>query len=121
VKYEGLSRARSKRRKWAFTLIEVMVTVLILALITAISVPNFLQTRATSRRTACLENLRLIEQAKDQLAMSDQLKSGASVGWPEVVPAYIKVLPRCPTGGVYTLNPVGSQPECSLSAIGHHQ
>lgn len=57
-----------------FTLIEIMIVILVISVLVAIAVPNFMQSRATSRRTACLENLRLLESAKDQAAMALSLK-----------------------------------------------
>jgi len=104
----------------AFTLIEIMVVILIISIVVAIAVPNFFQSRATSRRTACLENLRLIESAKDQCAMAKNLKNGDSVDWPDLVPTYIKAQPSCPTGGTYALNAIGTDASCSLFKIGHH-
>lgn len=98
-----------------------MVVILVISILLSIAVPNFMQSRATSRRTACLENLRLIDQAKDQLAMANRLKQGDPANWTEVVPKYLKTNPRCPTGGTYSLNSIGSDPTCSLAVIGHHQ
>ena len=104
-----------------FTLIEIMIVVLIVGIVTAIAVPNFMQSRAVSRKTACLENLRLIESAKDQFAMAKSLPQDAIVYWPDIVPNYLKTSPQCPTGGTYNLNPVGTDASCSLGTLGHHE
>ena len=104
-----------------FTLVEIMVVVLIISMIVAISIPNFMRSRAMSRKTACLENLRVVESAKEQFAMAANRKNGDSVAWDDLVPAFIKTTPSCPTGGQYTLNPVGTDATCSLAQIGHHQ
>jgi prepilin-type N-terminal cleavage/methylation domain-containing protein len=102
-----------------FTLIEIMVVILILSVIVAIAVPTAVKTSVTSRRTTCVENLRLLESAKEQCAMANNLKSGGAVYWTDVVPTYLKNTPRCPTDGIYTLNPVGVPATCSLTALGH--
>lgn len=104
----------------AFTLVEIMVVVLIIAIIVAISIPSFMQSRAVSRRTSCLENLRVIESAKDQCAMAKNLKNGDSVDWSDLVPMYIKSQAVCPTGGTYSINAIGTDATCSLFNIGHH-
>ncbi|MES1227252.1 MAG: hypothetical protein ABUL72_01195 [Armatimonadota bacterium] len=98
-----------------------MVVILIIAIIFAIATPSFVQSRARSRRTSCLQNLRLIESAKDQCAMAKSLKEGAAIDWSDLVPQYIKGRPSCPTGGAYSLNTVGTDAVCSLAVIGHHQ
>jgi prepilin-type N-terminal cleavage/methylation domain-containing protein len=103
-----------------FTLVEVMIVILIISVITAIAVPNFMQTRARSRRTVCLENLRLIESAKTQAAMAKNLKEGSTMNWSDLLPTYIKKMPQCPTGGAYTVGNVGTDATCSLATIGHH-
>lgn len=104
-----------------FTLLEIMIVILVIPILVAIAVPNYMQSRAKSRRTVCLENLRLIDSAKEQAAMAKSLKEGDSLQWTDVVPTYIKGSPSCPTGGAYSLNAVGTDPTCSLAQIGHHQ
>ena len=104
----------------AFTLIEIMVVILIIAIVVAISIPSFMQSRAVSRRTSCLENLRVVESAKEQCAMAKNLKNGDSVDWTDLVPTYIKSQPSCPSGGAYSINAIGTDASCSLFKIGHH-
>ena len=49
-----------------FTLVEIMIVVAIIALLAAIAIPSFMKSRQDSRRTACVNNLRLIDHAKQQ-------------------------------------------------------
>ena len=107
------------RNHRAFTLLEIMVVVLIVAILVSIAVPNFVQVRAKSRRTICIQNLRQIDEAKDQLAMAKSLAKGSSVDWPDIVPTYLKLAPTCPTGGIYTIGAIETDPSCSLSWLGH--
>jgi prepilin-type N-terminal cleavage/methylation domain-containing protein len=104
-----------------FTLLEVMVVVLIITVIVFIAMPSYKVSSTTSRRTACIENLRLIDQAKEQLAMSKGFPNGTQVAWSDVVPRYINFFPICPPGGSYRLNSIGSDPSCSLAQIGHKE
>jgi prepilin-type N-terminal cleavage/methylation domain-containing protein len=48
----------------AFTLIEIMIVVVIIALLAMIAIPNFLQARRSARDATCVANLRIIAGAK---------------------------------------------------------
>jgi len=52
-----------------FTLVEIMIVVAIIALLAALAVPGFLRARKRSQATTLLNNLRLIDAAKDQYAI----------------------------------------------------
>jgi prepilin-type N-terminal cleavage/methylation domain-containing protein len=102
-----------RKRKGGFTLIEIMIVVLIISVLLAIAIPNFMRARETSRAKSCQSNLRQIETAKEQYAMDNKLSNGDEVSgtlWPD----YIKQEPECPSGGTYTVNPIGTNAECSI-------
>src|ERR1700722_12869722 len=73
----------------AFTLVEIMVVVAIIALLASIAVPNFLRARKRSQATRCLEDLRIIDSADDQYAIENNKTSGQTVNWTDVQ-AYLK-------------------------------
>ena len=56
-------------RHGGFTLVEIMIVVAIIALLAAIAVPGFLRARKRSQATTVLNNLRLLDAAKDQYAV----------------------------------------------------
>ena len=47
---------RTKSR--AFTLVEIMITILIIGILLGIAIPNYVNAREQSRKKACVENLR---------------------------------------------------------------
>ncbi|MFO7871993.1 MAG: hypothetical protein R6V03_11265, partial [Kiritimatiellia bacterium] len=75
----------------------------------------FMQARGQARRNACINNLRMINAAKAQVALERNLKDGDIVN-PEWIKEYLRggVIPSCPAGGAYKINPAGADPECSV-------
>ncbi len=100
------------------TALELMIVVLIIGVLAAIAVPNFLQARENSRRKTCIANLRGMDQGKEQWAMENKAAEGAAVTITQLVNG--KFLrgpltgPQCPAGGTYALMPVGKSPTCTV-------
>ncbi len=111
---------RERRSEKGFTLIEIMIVVLIIGILLAIAVPNFIKARETSRAKACVSNLKQIDAAKEQWAMDNKAAAGAAIpnGLADLVGAsnYIKATPVCPSGGTYTEDVVGTDPTCDIGA-----
>lgn len=63
----------------AFTLIEIMVVVAIIALLAAIATPGFLRARKRSQAAEVLEDLRIIDAAVSQYAIENGKKTGDPV------------------------------------------
>ncbi len=102
------------RKKRAFTLVEIMIVVLIIGILLAIAIPNFMTARDTSRANACISNLEEISAGKEQLAMDQRLTDSAVPTQSQLVPTYINHWPTCPSSGVYTINQVSVDPTCSI-------
>jgi hypothetical protein len=64
-------------------------------------------------RNACINNLRIIDAAKQQCASEHNLKVTETVTADQLAP-YLKGTPQCPLGGVYTVGPIGFKPTCSI-------
>ncbi len=107
-----LRAARLARR--GFTLVEIMIVVLIIGILLGIAVPSWMKIRQTTRIKACHENLRLVDNAKQQWAM-DQGKEATDIAdSTELAPEYIKEFPTCPEGGAYTIGPHSTPSSCSI-------
>lgn len=109
---KGVHMKHSRRR--AFTLVEIMIVVLIIGILLAIAVPNFMKARDSSRAKSCVANLTEISAAKEQAAMDLQLQDTDTPTAGQLSPAYIKVMPTCPGGGTYTIGDMSTDPTCSL-------
>ena len=106
-----------------FTLVEIMIVVLIIAILLAIAVPNFLRSRELSRATTCQANLRQMDTAKEHWGMENGKGSSDTPTIPEIVTEYMRAryedqLPSCPSGGAYDLRDLSTLPTCSVGANG---
>ena len=68
-----------QRRPKAFTLVEIMIVVAIIALLAAIAVPGFLRARKRSQASRILNDLRLIDNACDMYAIENNKKTNDPV------------------------------------------
>jgi type IV pilus assembly protein PilA len=67
------------RKTRAFTLVEIMIVVSVIALLAAIAIPAFARARKRSQATMVKNDLRLIDDALAQYAMEQNINSGELV------------------------------------------
>jgi len=104
-----------------FTLVEIMIVVFIIGLLAALALPTFVKARADAQKNLCIDNLRIIEGAKEQWALLFEKASGEAVDDDEVN-SLLKggSRPVCPADGDYTYGNVGEDPQCSLAGEKGH-
>lgn len=124
------------KKEAGFTLIELMVVVLIIAILVAIAVPVFSSARESAWRRTCQSNLRTIDGAvQTYYASYDSLPAGfvntVNDSHPLVVGGFLKRAPECPKarsengpGQYYNLtgsitNPQGITAVCPGGYAGH--
>lgn len=117
----------------AFTLVEILITVAIIGIITAIAAVGFVRARVVAQRSACQENMSKIDGAVQNYILDNNLSNLADTPFQGVVISdpsaemlfgirnYIKSVPRCPAEGVYTfLETEGDRAqsvECNLQEV----
>jgi prepilin-type N-terminal cleavage/methylation domain-containing protein len=103
-------------RKSGFTLVEIMIVVAIIGLLAAIAIPNFVRARQTSQTNACINNLRIIDAAKQQWALEYGQQTSVTPTSTEIEP-YLgrsgSVMPTCPIGQTaYVIGALTAVPTC---------
>ena len=118
-----------------FTLVEIMIVVLIIGILLAIAIPNFISARETSRAKSCVGNLKQIDSAKQQAIMDYKLNEASTATFSingvtattsgpagvyqlvtiAPIPGYIRRPPVCPSGGSYNPGAVSVPPSCDVT------
>ena len=94
--------------------IGIALSLVIIPMMIAIAVPNFIKARDTALMNACANNLRQIQDAKQQWAMKNKKETTETPTESDLIPYLKGGMPKCPAGGKYKLNSVGESATCSI-------
>jgi len=94
------------------------LAVFFIPMMAAIAIPNFVKARDTAQKNQCINNLRLIDGAKQQWALENN-KTANDIPTGHDLDKYLTrgftfESLHCLKGGTYTINKVGEPPTCSV-------
>lgn len=108
-----------------------MIVVMIIGLLAAIALPNFVRARTSSQQNACINNLRLIDAAKQQWALEQHGMDSSSPTAADLQPYLGRgsagELPICPADSQkkptfttsYNVRDIATKPTCKRVASTH--
>lgn len=94
----------------------VLVTALvIICLLLVVALPLYSKARERAHMSACLQNLRMIDSAMTSAALANNISEGQIVPTKLITP-FMRgaVMPQCPDGGDYLIQPLGQYPYCMI-------
>ena len=115
-----------KRKASGFTLVEILIVVLIIALLALLIIPNLAEARKKAQRSRCLDNLRQINSAYQQYFLESASATIPGI-YTTTIGNYFQTgtSPRCPkdassyTAPTTTTGGAASFPSCANAADGH--
>jgi prepilin-type N-terminal cleavage/methylation domain-containing protein len=114
-----------RKRRAAFTLVEIMIVVGIITLLATLALPGLLRARKRAQASRVKDDLRLIEAAIDQYAIETQRQPGAIVSVSDWTAYLKKETQLCMTGkdvlghdfGTQTVDQIPTVPSETYAAL----
>src|SRR4051812_22287250 len=98
-------------------ILTIAILLCCVTLLVWVGVPGHIRNGRSSPKNGCINNLRLIDAAKQEWALEHGKTNSDIPTWTDVGP-YLgrpgSALPTCPSGGIYTLGAVSNNPTCSI-------
>ena len=117
-------------RAGGFTLVEIMIVVAIIGLLATIAIPNFVRARLKAQQSACINNLRQIDGAKQTWALENRAAQTTVPTLANIQPYLGRgtagTAPTCPADNAntfvtsYNLNDLQTAPTCLIDPGSHH-
>lgn len=100
----------------AYTLIELMIVLGIIAMLAAVAIPNLTRNQRTAKMQTCISNLHHIQLATQQWALETRQGETATVTAADILP-HLQGTVVCPSGGKtfvdsYSVTTVNAKPTC---------
>ena len=102
-----------------------MIVVALIALLATIAIPSYVHARTTSQMNACINNLRQIDDAKQQWALETKQATNATPEFSDISD-YMKSAVTCPSAGSsatfatsYIIRNVAAAPKCRILPSTH--
>lgn len=94
-----------------------MIVVLIIGILLAIAVPQFMRAREQARTKQCISTLKQLDSAKEFYAHEFNLPNGTGCAMGDLWPAYIRrsTPPICAAGGLLSVAVIGLPPTCTVT------
>jgi prepilin-type N-terminal cleavage/methylation domain-containing protein len=116
-------------RASGFTLVEIMIVVAIIGLLATIAIPNFVRARLKAQQSACINNLKQIDGAKQTWALENRANQTSVPTLANVQPYLGRgtsgTAPTCPADPAnsfatsYNLNDLSTSPTCLIAPADH--
>jgi hypothetical protein len=112
----------------------IIVAVLVIVVLAAVTIPNFVRPRIDSAQNACVNSLRVIQVAKSRWAEiyhkgpadtpteSDLFCESNSIAFSKgtvYTPGAFTRMPYCPAGGTLIIGAINEEPRCSTGWASH--
>ena len=95
----------------------VLLPAVVIPVVAAIAVPNFIKARGTAQENSCINNLRIIDGAKQMWALESKKTANEVPTWADLKPYLGRPNSAqliCPKGGTYQINGINHPPTCSI-------
>jgi hypothetical protein len=94
-------------------LLVAILSILLVALLIAITPASFVRARSVAQQNACVNNLRQLNGGKQRWQLENRKTTNDIPTFADVAP-YLKLPLVCPQGGTYIVGRVGEPPKCSI-------
>ena len=102
-----------KRNNKGFTLVELMVVVVIIAVLVAIAIPAYNAVTTRAEAGACEANIRMLDGAVVQWQAANDVTTFPTFADLTTAGDYFQEAPTCPSAGVYSIDATG-RAQCTV-------